>query len=384
MHDRDERRRILESEIERRLAERFAALRDEFERLRLESDGRWAGFASRFEQRITGIVPEELLPAREEPSEPGQLSIAAARELDGAATQVEILHRLLEVCRRQASRAILLVLKNGAWTVWKASGFAGGVSAQEAVRQVTLPAAAQGPLARVMAGVPCRLAASNEVSARLSCEDAADAVVVPMTIRDKVSGAVYADAARGEEYRFDPEAIALLTFLAGLLIERLPARKLRPSPALKEIERVAAPPQSPSSTAEYDTQMLSLWQEPADAGPEEQPQPSVASVSGAAPRTAAGTRRLTGPLAPPDEDEQRAEARRFAELLVSEIKLYNERAVQEGREQGNLYKRLKEEIDLSRQLYEQRIPQAVRAGSDFLHEELVRILADGRPEALGM
>jgi hypothetical protein len=384
MHDRDERRRILESEIERRLAERFAALRDEFERLRLESDGRWAGFASRFEQRIKGIVPEELLPAREEPSEPGQLSIAAARELDGAATQVEILHRLLEVCRRQASRAILLVLKNGAWTVWKASGFAGGVSAQEAVRQVTLPAAAQGPLARVMAGVPCRLAASNEVSARLSCEDAADAVVVPMTIRDKVSGAVYADAARGEEYRFDPEAIALLTFLAGLLIERLPARKLRPSPALKEIERVAPPPQSPSSTAEYDTQMLSLWQEPADAGSEEQPQPSVASVSGAAPRTAAGTRRLTGPLAPPDEDEQRAEARRFAELLVSEIKLYNERAVQEGREQGNLYKRLKEEIDLSRQLYEQRIPQAVRAGSDFLHEELVRILADGRPEALGM
>jgi hypothetical protein len=103
-----------------------------------------------------------------------------------------------------------------------------------------------------------------------------------------------------------------------------------------------------------------------------------------APETAASARRLTGPLAPPDEDEQRAEARRFAELLVSEIKLYNERAVLEGREQGNLYRRLKEEIDLSRRLYEQRIPEGVRAGSDFLHEELVRILADGRPEALGM
>jgi hypothetical protein len=418
MHDRDEERRLLESEIERRLAEFFAELREEFERLRLESDGRWAGFASRFEKRITGIVPEELFPEREEPSAPGQLSIAAARELDGAANQVEILHRLLEACRRQASRAILLVLKNGAWTVWKASGFAGGVSAQEAVRQVTLPATAEGPLARVLAGTPCRLAAANEVSARLSCEDAADAVVVPMTIRDKVSGAVYADAARGEEYRFDPEAIALLTYLAGLLIERLPARKLRPSPTLKEIEHPGAPPQAPSSTAEYETRMLSLWQEPADAVREEQPQPSVASVREAtpgtaagtrrltgplappdeeeqlqpsvasvreaAPGTAAGTRRLTGPLAPPDEDEQHAEARRFAELLVSEIKLYNERAVREGREQGNLYKRLKEEIDLSRQMYEQRIPEAVRAGSDFLQEELVRILADGRPEALGM
>jgi hypothetical protein len=384
MHDREKGRRTPESEIERRLAERFAALRDEFERLRLESDGRWAGFASRFEERIKDIVPEELLPAREGPSELGQLSITAARELDGAATQMEILHRLLEACRRKASRAILLVLKNGAWTVWKASGFAGGASAQEAVRQVTLPAAAQGPIARVVAGVPCRLGASNEVSTRLSCEDAADAVVVPMTIHDKVSGAVYADAAQGEEFRFDPEAIALLTFLAGILIERLPARKLRPSPALKEIERVAGPPQPPSSTSEYDTQMLSLWQEPADAEPEEKPQPPVARVPGAAPRTAASTRRLTGPLAPPEEDEQRAEARRFAELLVSEIKLYNERAVKEGREQGNLYKRLKVEIDLSRQAYEQRIPEAVRASSDFLNEELVRILADGRPEALGI
>ena len=93
---------------------------------------------------------------------------------------------------------------------------------------------------------------------------------------------------------------------------------------------------------------------------------------------------MTGPLAPPDGNETHAEARRFAELLVSEIKLYNERAVKEGREQGNVYKRLKGEIDLSRQMYEQKFPEAARAGSDFLREELVRILADGRPEALGM
>jgi hypothetical protein len=388
MGDSDERRRILESEIERRLSERFAALRDEFERLRQESDGRWAGFASRFQLRIKGILPEELLPEREEPTGPGRLSIAAARELDGAATQVEILNRLLEICRRQASRAILLVLKNGAWTVWKASGFAGGVPAQEAIRQVMLPAA-EGPLARLMAGVPSRLGPSNEVSAGLLCEDAADAVVVPMAIGDKISGAIYADATPGEESRFDPEAIAFLTYLAGLLIERLPARKLRPSPVLQEIVNVAAPsppplPPPPASIDDYDRRMLSLWQEPAIAASGERTQSSAASVPGNAPRAAAGARRLTGPLAPPEEDERRAEARRFAELLVSEIKLYNERAVKEGREQGNLYKRLKDEIDLSRRMYEQRIPEAVRAGSDILHEELVRILADGRPEALGM
>ena len=83
-------------------------------------------------------------------------------------------------------------------------------------------------------------------------------------------------------------------------------------------------------------------------------------------------------------DERKEEARRFARLLISEIKLYNERAVLEGREGGNLYHRLKEDIDRSRQMYNERIPAEVRSGTDFFQEELVRILADGRSEALGI
>jgi hypothetical protein len=62
MRDREEERRLLESAIEKRLAEHFAALRGELERLRAESDGRWAGFAARLEQGIDGIVPVGLRP----------------------------------------------------------------------------------------------------------------------------------------------------------------------------------------------------------------------------------------------------------------------------------------------------------------------------------
>jgi hypothetical protein len=370
MRDSEVHRRLLESEIEKRLAERFAALRAELERLRAESDGRWAGFAARLEQRFDGIVPVELLAIPEEPSAVGQVPAAAVRELDLAATQVELLNRLLETSLRHASRAILLVLRNDTWSVWKAVGLPAGSGQEEAVRKVTLAAAEEGPLSRVREGAPCRFGAPNEVSAWLLCADAAEAVVVPMTIGEKVNGALYADAAAGEENRFDADAIAVLTFLAGLLIERLPARKLRPSPALREIER-------------------DLWQETIEASPREPPKPSSARVrapAAAQPSSspAPGPRRLTGPLAPADEDERQAAARRFAELLVSEIKLYNERAVREGREQGNIYKRLKGEIDLSRQMYEKKFPEAVSGGSDFLREELVRILADGRAEALGM
>ena len=383
MADPEERRRLIESEIERRLAERFAALREEFERLRRESDGRWSGFAARFEQKISGIVPVELLSPEGpvEHGESGRLSIEAARHLDSAPNQVQVLQRLLDRCRDFASRAALLVLRDGAFGVWKAIGLAGGPAAENAIRRVVLPADSAA-LSRVQAGAPCRLPAGNEISQRLSCGDAAAAVLVPISIADKITGALYADSLPGAEDRFDPDSIALLAFLSGLLIERVAARKLRPSPALRDLEHLAARSGGMEGRDDYDTQVASLWKEPppAAAKPEERA-PAAETPSTHAPED---RRPLTGPLAPQDDAERRAEAKRFAELLVSEIKLYNERAVEEGRAEGNLYKKLKQEIDLTRQVYEQRIPASVREGNDYLREELVRILADGRPEALGI
>jgi hypothetical protein len=378
VEDREERRRLLESEIARGLAKRFAALREEFERLRRESDGLWAGFVSRLDPGVSGIVPAELLEqvAGTTPA-PARPPIEAARELDGAPTQLEILRRLLDLTRRHASRAALLVLRGDAFSVWKAVGLPGGAEAESVVRRASLPAAA-GTLSRVSKGTPCRLSSGNDVSGRLSCGDAISAVLVPIAIGEKVSGALYADAAPADADRFDADSVALLAFLAGLAIERVNARRFRPSPALAEFEYVFA---AGEAADDYDTQVASIWKEAPP--PEEVSSPAAVSEEPAAPSPEPG-RRLSGPLAPKDEEEQRAEARRFARLLVSEIKLYNERAVEEGRAEGNLYRRLKQEIDLSRQIYEQRIPESIRTENDFLHEELVRILADGRPEALGI
>ncbi len=52
----------------------------------------------------------------------------------------------------------------------------------------------------------------------------------------------------------------------------------------------------------------------------------------------------------PAEEELHEEARRQARLLVTEIKLYHEEAVEEGRKSGNIYDRLRGDIDRSRQL----------------------------------
>jgi hypothetical protein len=86
------------------------------------------------------------------------------------------------------------------------------------------------------------------------------------------------------------------------------------------------------------------------------------------------------------EDERRLhnDARRFARLLVSEIKLYNEPKVQEGRSKSDLYDRLRDDIDRSRQMYNKRVAPPVAARHDYFHQELVNTLAEGDVTKLGM
>jgi len=84
-----------------------------------------------------------------------------------------------------------------------------------------------------------------------------------------------------------------------------------------------------------------------------------------------------------DERPLHNDARRFARLLVSEIKLYNEQKVSEGRNQGDIYERLREDIDRSRQMYDKRVAPPVAARHDYFHHELVNTLADGDPAKLG-
>ncbi|HUF78792.1 MAG TPA: hypothetical protein VMR44_07750, partial [Thermoanaerobaculia bacterium] len=58
---------------------------------------------------------------------------------------------------------------------------------------------------------------------------------------------------------------------------------------------------------------------------------------------------------PKDTEASHEEARRLARLLVSEIQLYNQDQVDEGRRNRDIYERLKDDIDRSRQLYEDRV-----------------------------
>lgn len=86
----------------------------------------------------------------------------------------------------------------------------------------------------------------------------------------------------------------------------------------------------------------------------------------------------------PQDQKVHEDAKRFARLLVSEIKLYNDAQVKAGRENKDIYDRLKEDIERSRRMYMERVPQPIHSTTNYFYEELVRTLANGDPTLLGM
>ena len=94
----------------------------------------------------------------------------------------------------------------------------------------------------------------------------------------------------------------------------------------------------------------------------------------------AGDLGSTGTTAAAATDEE--SARRYARLLVSEIKLYNEPAVRLGRENRDLRTRLSAEIDRARRTYLERVPPSVAARDAYFETELVQTLAGGDSSTL--
>lgn len=76
-------------------------------------------------------------------------------------------------------------------------------------------------------------------------------------------------------------------------------------------------------------------------------------------------------------------AKRFAKVTVQELALYKKDEVTKGRENKDLYRRFQEEIDRSKALYDERFRKIADHNIDYLYDELVRVLAENDPSALG-
>jgi len=68
------------------------------------------------------------------------------------------------------------------------------------------------------------------------------------------------------------------------------------------------------------------------------------------------------------DPEAAEKARRFARIIVSDIALYNQEAVVDGLRNDTFYDLLRNDVTEGRELYDKRVPAAVRAKKDYYQE----------------
>lgn len=362
---------------------------------------------------------------------------AAISEIDEQDSQANILKILVNRAATFAPRVAFFVVKGAQSIGWRARGLEGTIG-DNAIHQMSFPVAADtavGQAARSQESWSGSSGAQSEnhmILNRLGEEPPTRIVAVPLVVRHRTVAVLYADSADLDSDAINLEALETLVRVAAMAVELLAARtapareSAAPQPAQAAGEVAAERPAgSYTPTAEYDEitpvveesapaprvsevepQPAPRWEEPEHiyAEPEVKevesapvsmestssgllPQPAPAEVTEAVPGT---PRRRYGadvelPVEVASEEERRLhnDARRFARLLVSEIKLYNEQKVSEGRLQGDLYQRLREYIDRSREMYDKRVKPEVAQRYDYFHNELVSTLAEGDETKLG-
>lgn len=312
-----------------------------------------------------------------------QLNSATAA-VQGANTQAEILNAMLEGATSFATRAVLFVLRGTSAVGWQGRGFADNA----AVKQITIDPAAglAGRAIRDRMAVSAAAAEFSSEAVRV-CGNPGDGncVVVPLVVKDKVPALLYADGGLERGGLLDSPALELLVRSAGLWVELSAARKsgtagaapaevtAPPPPEKPAPAPVAAPtPPPPPEPAPAPVAAPPPPPAPVAAPPPPPPPPPVAAAAAVAPPAASGA-----------DEEVHRKARRFAKLLVDEIRLYNQAKVSEGRQKRDLYDRLKDDIDKSRATYQRRYGSTAAGSADYFTQELVRILAENDATLLG-
>jgi len=275
-------------------------------------------------------------------SSPSDLLNAASASIHESATQAEILRHLLEGEARFAARVALFVVKGGSISGWQGIGF----EDNEIIKTVSVNAGS-GLAGKAIKGRSPAGGSAQEFDAGFVSSVKAPAddqcLVLPLVVKDKVAAVIYADAGVAPGGTLDASGLQALTRFAAVWLELAALRKAGGSAAEETL----------------------------------QPQPAAMAATAA---TAASS-----PVAPAasDEDELHKKARRFAKLLVEEIKLYNQPRVEEGRQHKDLYDRLKVDIEKSRSTYDKRYAESPVASANYFTQELIRILADNDVSLMG-
>ena len=292
-------------------------------------------------------------------------------ELASFLSPSEIFRALLEGTTAGAPRAAIFLLREGRWKGWSSIGYPASVAQRQ--RQATAPADT-GWLAGLAAeeDVRWRSLMREERAPEFGQTGFTEAVGLPLRVGGKAVAILIAERAPGEE-PWSPAALSLLCQGARLRLELdLAWRRLRSlgapagSASASAPASVEVPARAPSEESRADTA----------APPDGAPVPAEPSATEIAP---------WGGPAPgaAGSDPRREEARRYARLVATDIRLYNEEAVVQGRRQRDLAGRLDEQLRRGRDAFQRRFPELGPDGTRLLEDAYVQVLAGGDASLLG-
>ncbi len=358
-----------------------------------------ARYDEKVDEQSIGTAIAEVLAQQPPPAPIADYSglKASIAVVEKGANLSEVLTLLVSEVNRHVERAAMFIVKNNAAVGWYARGFIHN----DAVKAVTVPLTADTVFRLVHVsrhatrGHVSHSPATTQALSRLG-GDPQGVLAVPLILRDKAAAIIYCDTSQEEMPAATADLVEILVAFAGKVIDVLSAasRPAVPGPAVGGTSPGVRPP-APVAIAPEGTGpgtirppagSSTLFRPPTTPpgrmqAPLLTPAPALAPIPPPAPPPLPSTPPARA-IAPEDQ-KAHDDAKRFARLVVSEIKLYNEAKVTEGRKTRDIYERLKDDIERGRQMYHDRVSAPVRESSDYFQDELVRILAGGDPTALG-
>ncbi len=257
--------------------------------------------------------------------------VEAMRSIDHARSLSEVLDTLVSCAGREVARVAVLLVRDQQLRSWRLVGFDADLISGESLELSLDDSGIIGTAVRGNAVVSADSAEGTGAPSFARLPNGQECLAVPIAMAGQVVAVLYADQGSSRSSITWPDTVEVLTRHASRCLEALTA--------------FAA--------------AHALLERP-DAGAV----PALAHADAAV--------------------EEDAAARRYARLLVSEIKLYHETAVMAGRRERDLVARLGGEIARARVLYEQRVPAHVLRRADYFHDELLRTLANGDAALLEM
>jgi hypothetical protein len=235
-------------DFERRLADRFADALAQFrgsvrERLATSNAALLAALDDIEPPSHPTLSPAEIAelapPAAALPiADPLADLLRGFAALDRATSQAEILEALLAAALGFASRAAVFLTRADGAQGWGSSGFPGGDPISG--RQVGYENGS--PWSQMAGGdgvVALDAPATAEVAAHLEIPAGAEAVLIPLVLRDRIAAALYADRLSADP-ALEVSALQLLALEAAQCLELLALRSRRETPTLHRAASVRA------------------------------------------------------------------------------------------------------------------------------------------------